>query len=902
MSLRHRITTWLRDRRRGAGVNRELDDEIDATLDLMADEKERAGLTPDAARRAARLDLARGNATTGDAAVPAIGVEAVKESVRDARPGAAFDGWLSDIRQSLRGMARTPGWTAIVVLTLGIGLGASTAIFGVVEAVLLRPLPYPHADRLALIWAEFGPESGAPASGHQLLALRERSKLFESIGGIWVTTAALTGHGEPEQIRVGFVTANFLPFLIEEPALGRHFTADEEGPGKAPLVILAHDLWRRRYAADEGIVGTSIQIDGKAVEVRGVLPERFRVSFPEASRVPPDIDAFVPMPFELRGGPLDVSYIRVLGGLRPGVTTRQAQAEADRIGSDLRAEYKDYASQKLGFRIAPLHTEVVQTARPAILALAGGVALVLIIACINVASLLLARGAERQRELTMRSALGAAPSRLVRLLLTESVCLAVAGGVLALLFGWWGLAALQMLQPQGVARAGPAHLNVAVFGFSLAVTLAAGILSGLAPAVTATRGHIAEALKRGGRGQAGGGAHRARNVLIGCEVALGCAVLASAGLMARTMHSLVQVDPGFEAGRALTLQVSLPGPRYPGDRDRVDFARRLQERLAALPGVESAGMGSNLPLDTSLPNWYSGYWREGTPEEERGLMADHRSVLPGFFRSVGAQLLEGRDFDPAEVEQGRLVGIVDDALARKTWPGKSAVGQRMALETMIEGNFKWQVAQVVGVVRHVQFHSLTDDVREQVYIPYSLAPRQQISYVLRTSGDPEALAAPARAAIAALDPDLPAARVLPLGHYVKEARRATRFLSLLSATLAGIALLLAVVGVYGVSSGSVTRRTSEIGVRVALGAGRGDVLRLVLSQGMKPVALGCAAGLALSVALAPLYGHLLYGVRPFDPATYAGVVGLLTAAGLLACYVPARRAVRLDPLDALRAE
>jgi predicted permease len=876
--------------------DRELDDEIESTLDLMADERERAGLPPDQARRAARLELGRG----GDA----VGIDAIKERVRDARPGAALDGWLSDIRQALRGMARTPGWTAIVVLTLGVGLGASTAIFGVVNAVLLRPLPHPHAGRLALIWAQFGPESKAPVSGHQLLALRERSRLFESIGGIWVTSAALTGHGEPEQIRVGFVTANFLPLLVDRPALGRPFEAGDEGPGKPALVILSHDLWRRRYGAEASIVGRAIQMDGQAVEVRGVLPEAFRIAFPEASRVPPGIDAYVPMPFDLAGGPLDVSYIRLLGRLRDDATPPQAQAEADRIAASLRAEYKDYASQQLEFKVAPLHGEVVRTARPALLALTGGVGLVLLIACINVASLLLARGAERQRELTMRSALGAAPMRLVRLLLTESVCLAVAGGTLALAVGSWTLEALRALQPEGVARTGPAHLDLRVLGFALAATLAAGLLSGLAPAVAATRGRIADALKRGGRGQTGGGStQRARNILIGCEVALGCAVLASAGLMARTMHSLTRVDPGFEAGRALTLQLSLPGPRYPGDLDRVHFARRIQERLAAIPGVEAAGMGSNLPLDTSLPNWYSPYWRDGATEEERnGLMADHRSVLPGFFRAVGAHLLEGRDFTPEEIEPGRLVAVVDDSLARRTWPGESAIGKRLALETMLRGDFKWQVAEVIGVVRHVQFHSLTDEVREQVYIPYSLAPRQQISFALRTGGDPGSLAAPARAAIAALDPDLPVARVVPLADYVEQARRATRFLSLLSAALAAIALLLAVVGVYGVSSGSVTRRTPEIGVRVALGARRADVLRLVLGQGMMPVACGCAAGLALSVLLAPLYGRLLFGVRPFDPATYAAAAALLAFAGLLACWVPARRATRLDPLDALRAE
>jgi putative ABC transport system permease protein len=799
-------------------------------------------------------------------------------------------------------MRRTPGFTLLVVLTLGAGLGAATAVFGVVNAVLLRPLPYPRPDRLALVYAQFGAESRAPASGQQLLALRERSRSFAALGGVWATSAALTGAGGPEPLRVACVTADFLPLFVKKPALGRHFTEADEGPGKPGLAILSAPLWRRRFAADPAIVGRTIQVDGRAVEVAGVLPDGFRVTLPEASRIPPDMDVFVPLPFPLADGAQAPAYLRMVGRLRAGVSEHQAQEDANAVASALRGEVGEYKDEGLEFRVAFLHDELVHTSRPALVALSGGVALVLLIACLNAASLLVARGAERQRELTLRSALGAAPHRLIRLLLTESVALAAAGGALALLFGAWMVKALVSLQPEGMARTGPVRLDARVLLFAVGAALLAGILSGTAPAFAATRGNLADALRKGGRGQKGGG-HRLRGLLTGCEVALGVAVLASAALMTRSLLSLLRVDPGFDAGRALTLQVSLP-VRNLGDRGRIDLARRLSSRLAVVPGVARVGMGTNLPLDDSLPNWYSPYWREGAAEEEKnGLMADLRGVLPGFFDALGARFLEGRDFDAREIESARLVAIVDDSLARRTWPGRSPLGQRVSLEVMREGNFQREMAEVIGVVRHVQFHSLTDEVRGQIYMPYSLAPRQQISFVLRTAAaDPEALAGAARAAVAEIDPDLPAAKMLPLLHYVEQARRAARFVSLLALTLATIALLLAVVGVYGIASGSVARRTGEIGVRVALGAGRRDVLRLVVGQGMRPVVLGCACGLALSLLLAPLYAHLLFGVRPFDAPTHGAVVALLAAAGLAACYLPARRALRLDPLESLRAE
>jgi putative ABC transport system permease protein len=804
-----------------------------------------------------------------------------------------------DLRYGARMLRKNPGFTAIAVLTLALGIGANTAIFSVVYTVLLQPLPYPNADRLAIVWSIYGNEGRAPASGPELVSLRERSRLFREFAGIWVQGGALTGEGEPERVKLGWVTSNFPSLLSARPQLGRFFLPAEQGSGAAPVVILSDGLWRRRFGANPQIVGRTVLLDGRSCTVVGVMPAGFKIAFPEGSSVPPDIEVYAPFAWDLASAPRDQAYIRTFGRLRSGVTFPQAQAEAENIAAQLRAEFNEYSELNLGLQVVPLQGDVVRNVRPALLALFGGVGLVLLIACANVANLLLSRATGRQKEITVRTALGAAPSRIIRQLLTESIFLSVLGGAAALVVGSWALKWLLALQPEGVLHLSSIELNFAVFGFTLAISVASGILFGLVPALEATRANLVESLREGGRTTTAG-KRRFPGLLVVCQVALGFVLLTGAGLMMRTFAALLRVDPGFDSSHVLTFQISLPSVRYPKPELAVTFVRELQRRLSALPGVQSAGAVSHLPFDDDLPNWYSYYWRDGAPQQEQNTrMADHRSVLPGFFDSQSVAFVAGRNFDVSDEVSNRRVVIVDDTLAQQIWPNSSAVGKKLNIEN---GLFVRDVAEVVGVVKHLQYHSLANQVRPQLFLPYPLAVRTNMAFVVRTTVAPQLLVEPIRQEVAKLDKDLPVAKIRPMEDYILKARTETLFITTLSGVLAGIALLLSSIGIYGVTSSAVLRRTNEIGIRMALGAQPPDVLNMVIRQSMMPVLFGALLGLVLSLAFTPLLGKLLFGVRPADPATFAVCSLVLFLAGLLACYIPARRATRVDPMVALRYE
>lgn len=812
---------------------------------------------------------------------------------------SAIDVLRQDLHYASRMLARKPLFTFVAMLTLVVGIGINTAIFSVVNSVLLRPLPYPKSSRLAVVWSSVGKEGRAPSSGPELISLRERSRLFDQFAGIWVQGGALTGKGEPEQVKLGFVTSNFLSLLSARPHAGRFFLPRDEGAAVAPTAVLSYPLWQRRYGADPKIIGQSVILSGQLCTVVGVLPPGFRLIFPEGASVPPNIDVYVPFQWDLAKQSRDQGYIRTIGRLREGATISQGQAELDNIAAQLRLEFAEYSGQNLHLQALSLQGDVARNVRPALLALFAGTGFVLLIACANVAMLVLSHTNERGSEMTVRAALGAKPSRIIQQLLTESLLLSCMGGIVAFAAAWGILRMLWALQPAGIARTAPTGLNLTVLGFNLSVSALCGIVFGLSPAIEA-RGANLNSVLRGASRTTTQAKHLSRHLLIGCEVALTFVLLTSSVLLIRTFIDLLHVQPGFNSHGVLTFQVSLPDVRYPTPQRAIQFIREAQSQLSTIPGVQSVGVVSHLPFDDSLPNWYDYFWREGAPPQEQNtLMADHRSVLPGFFDSLGVTFVAGRNFDTADEVAHRKVVIIDDSLAKQLWPGGDAMGKALNVEN---GDFARDVAEVVGVVRHVQYHSLTNQVRPQLYLPYRMAVRANMSFTLRTKSSFQSLIPLVRQAMTNLDKDLPLANVRMMDDYVSDARRESGFTATLCGSLGAVALLLSCVGIYGVTSSTVTKRTKEIGVRMALGAQRHCIMAMVLRGSMLPVILGGVLGLALSLALTPLLSSLLFGVRPLDPAVLTSVLVFLVFVGLLASFLPTQRVMRRNPLAALRCE
>jgi len=868
----------------------EMDEELRAHIENRASDFERSGLSPGEAQRRARIEFGSH--------------EKFKEECREAQGTRSLDVFVQDIRFGLRLMRKSPGFTAVAILTLALGIGANTAIFSVVNALLLRPLPYPNAGRLAIIWSAWGNETRGPASGPEVVQLRQRSRAFEEITGVWVTSGTITGTAEPEQVRVGRTTANFLPLLAEKPQLGRFFAPGEDRWGSAPLVILTDGLWRRQFGANPGIIGQTARLNSTTFTVIGVLPPDFRLLFPDGSNVPPDVQVFVTFLDDLENESREQGYIRMIGRLRKGVTVAQAQGEADSIATQLRGEFKDFAEQGLRLTVLSLQGDDVRGVRPALLALFAAVGLVLLIACANVANLLLSRSAARQRETALRAALGAGKARILRQLLTESILLGCLGGAAALGIAWAALKGILSLQPEGISRLIAVRLDVYVLAFTFAISVLTGILFGLAPAWTAAREDLVEVLKETGK-NATPGKHPLRQLLVVSEVCLGFMLLVGTGLMLRTFGNVLRVDPGFRADNVFTFQLALPYGRYRSLEAVYNFLKELRSNLAATPGTQSVGGVSHLPLDEGLPNWYSYYWPEGAPAQQQNtVMADYRSTLPGYFRSIGGTMLAGREFEETDAAAHTHVAIVDDRLAEQTWPGENPLGKKLSVEDSPQGVYQFirEPVVVIGVVRHLQSHSLTSKGRGQIYLPFSLAPRPQLSLAVRTTAPLETFAAYVQQTVKKLDKDLPVSNLRPQQDYVDKARAQTRFVTVLAGALAAVALLLASIGIYGVTSYSVAQRTSEIALRMALGARLADIRALVLRQSVLPVVVGVLAGLLLAAVLTPLLSGLLYGVRPGDPLTFAAISVFLAAVGVLASYIPARRAMRVDLLSALRYE
>jgi putative ABC transport system permease protein len=857
----------------------EMDTELRFHMEAYAEELMRNGVPREEAMRRAKVEFG--------------GAERVKEECREALGVHFVETLTQDVRYGFRLLSRSPFFALAAILTLGIGIGANTAIFTVVHAVLLRPLPYPNSERLAIIWSGLGNEHRAPASAYELAQLRQRSRLFDQIGGIWVRNSNVPGEGEPEQVKLGVVTENFLSLLCTKPALGRLFTADDAKESAPQTLIISYALWQRRFGGDAGVIGRALRVGDGTITIIGVLPQDFRLIFPDDSSVPANVDLFAPLGVDSAepGGP---SYLRTIGRLRTGANFAQAQSEADGIAAQLRRTFPALDAEQFSFRVAPLQNDDVRNVRRTLVLLFGGVAFVLLIACANVANLLLARSSYRMRETTIRAAIGGTRSRIIRQLLTESIVLGISGGIAAIGVGWLALRGLLALRPESLLRLGSIELDTPVFAYTLCISILTGIVFGLAPAFLASRVDFLDGLKCGAR-MGGARGKLARPVLISAEVALSFVLLIGTGLLVRTFRALLSVNPGFQPENVLTFTTA------PGD---YNFVHQLQQGLLTIPGVQSVSLVSHLPLDDSYPNWYDAYYPEGTaPSQQSTTLADSRSILPSYFQTIGATLIEGRDFTEADDAAHQHVAIIDDALAKQTWPGQNPLGRKLNISDSPKGPYQferdWVV--VVGVVKHVQYHSLTVMVRPQVYVPFQLAPRP-VSFVLRATTPLTNLAAPIREQVAKLNKNAPVARLISLNELVNQAHAQNRFVAFLAGALAGIALSLACIGIAGVTSYSIAQRTNEIGIRMALGATSKEILRMIFSNNIGPIIAGLLAGLALSFALTPLLQTLLFGVKPSDPVTFASVSTFLLLVGAFACYVPARRAMRVDPMVALRYE
>jgi len=862
-------------------LDRELDEELRAVLDTLAERYQREGMDPAAARRAAARDLG--------------GVEGVRDDVREARIGAGLDALLLDLRYAWRGLRKAPGFTAVIVVTLALGIGANTAIFSVVHAMLLKPLPYRDADRLAFIWLDRTATSATisglgyprgPMSGPDLRNLREGTRTFEAFGGIWASgTIALT-EGEPEQLRGALVTTNFFQVLGVDAALGRTFLPEDISDVDDEAILIGWDLFQRRFGGDQSIVGRRIKVNEGFSTVIGVLPKGFRLLLPPDASTPDRLQAFVPFWPNLEDGPRRNLFLRVIGRMRPGVTIEQAREDVAAMSHNLTREL---GSQR-AFTTVALQDDDVREIRGPLLALFAGVAILLTIACVNVASLLIARAASRTTETALRLALGASRGRLLRQSLVEGLLLSMLGAAAGVFVGYTALRALLSLLPESLSRLEASRIDPIVLTFTLGISVLWGVLLSFAQA---SASGVSLNLLTAGRTTAMPLRYRMRGALVAGQVALSVVLLAGAGLLLSAFIEVLHVDPGFQSERRLTFRSLVP---------QETFVRELLEKVTALPGVTGAGAFSHLTYD-DLPNWALPY-SLSSPVAADAPMADARAISPGLLEALGVQLVEGRFFTDHDNNPKSPVVIIDDKLARLLGPDRSAVGQKffanVAGGRSLDGESRRLT--VVGVVRHLRLRSLVDDQLPQLFVPWQLAQRNPMAFVVSTSGDPVALAPDVRAAVASLDRRLAIYDVRPMTDYVESARATRRFTVTLAAAFAATALLLTCVGVYGVLAYAVAHRRHEFGVRRALGADTGRVLREVMREGLGFALAGCLGGLAAAMVAGPLLHSQLYAVHPRDPVSYTVAVVLILAGAAIACWIPAWRATRVSPMDALRSE
>ncbi|HTS87663.1 MAG TPA: ABC transporter permease [Gemmatimonadales bacterium] len=807
---------------------------------------------------------------------------------------------LQDARYAFRTLRKSPGFTAIAVLTLGLGIGANTAIFSVINAVLLRPLPYREPDRLITIFHHYPSLSDlhASVSVAGFLAYQARKDILQSaaVENGWGPT--LTDRGEPTRIQAVQVTGDYFTVLGVPTELGPGMRAEDATTGKDKVVVVSHGFWQRMLGGDPKVIGQSLRLNGESYQIVGVMPPTFRDFFGRGTEL------WAPLVFRPGQDSPDRwtnEFLSFTGRLAPGVSLKEAADRFAAYGVQLRTDTPSRFSPDWGLLVVSLNEQAAQGIRRALLVLLGAVLCVLLIACANVANLQLARAAGRGREIGVRVALGASPRNLISQLLTESVLLALMGGVLGVGIAVWGVPALLSLNAGNLPPAGDLRLDARVLGFALGLSVVTGLLFGLAPAIRVSRSSLQETLKEGGRGAAGdrGGLALRRGLVI-ATVALALLLLVGAGLLLKSFARLVGVDPGFQPARMLTFNLALPTAKYPSDTVQAQVWERITDQLAAVPGVVSVGGTSVMPFTNNFSTSSFSIEGQQTPPGSPGPWGDYRIVTPGFFDMMKLDLLAGRRFTAADRAGSAPVAIVDEDLAHRYFPHESAIGKRITYDGASNPKATW--IEIVGVVRHALQDGLDGNRRVQVYTPLPQNPIPFMTFGVRTRGAPEAVLPAVSQAVHQVDPDLALSGVSNMEDLIEASTGPRRFSMVLLSLFSGLAAALAAIGLYGVMAYSVTQRAQELGVRLALGAERRDVLRLVLGQGMRLVGIGVAIGLAASLLFSQVLKKMLFNVSATDPLTYAAIVLLLVGVTVLATWLPARRAARTDPLVAIRAE
>jgi putative ABC transport system permease protein len=871
-------------------VEQEMEDEMRFHLLMRTRENIERGMRPDEAEREARRRF--GN------------VGRIKDLARDIKGGGFMETLLQDLRLGARMLLKYPGFTLIAVFTLALGIGANTAIFSVVNTALLRPLPFrdPHRLVVAFKWDRSKGFLENSTSAADFVEWRDQNQVFDKIAAFVSTSNLLAGVDEPEPISSAYVSANLFDLLGVQPMLGRGFLPDEEKRG-APVVVLSYSLWQRRFGSDPGLVGKSLTLNGRSFAVVGVMPAGFDFPRPELGFGVDRREIWQPLHIDAISRSVSGrgNYFYGIARLKPNVTLEQAQAEMTAIAHRIEQQHPD-TNTGMDVNLVPMHKRVVGKVRPALLTLLGAVGFVLLIACANVTNLLLVRASSRWREIAIRMALGASRARIIRQLLTESVMLSLAGGAIGLLLAFWGVRFLSSLGLNEVPRLNEARVDLWVMSFTLTLSLITGLLFGLAPAAQVSKATFNESLKEANRGLAGSSGRRyASGLLVISEIALALVLLVGAGLLTKSFLNLLRVNPGFNPENVLTIPVSPPQAKYREGQQQIAFFEQALRRIEALPGVRAAGVSQSIPLGGNT--WGSNFSIQEQPTIPLGAHpnATLYAVSPKYFDAMGILLMKGRGFTERDAKGAAGVVIIDESLASRFFPGGDAIGKHLTID-FLPGTGEPTPREIIGIAANVKHFGLERESGPQIYESYLQHSYPGMTLVVRTSSDPSGQAPAIRSELRALDRNLLISKIRTMEEIVAGKTASRRFNTLLMAVFAAVALTLAAVGLYGVLSHSVSQRRQEIGIRMAMGAQVGDVLKLVVGQGMRLSLIGVAVGLAGAFGLTRLMAKLLFGVKPTDPLTFALVTAMLIAVALVACYIPARRATKVDPIVVLRCE